>query len=319
MAIHRLEKSCNVALKDYMGLSSEESLLIICDEHRREVGLALFEQGKLLAKEAFYVEIKPLTINGQEPPEAIAQLMMKVDVVVCPTTKSLTHTNARRAASAAGVRVGTMPGITTDIMTRCFSADYQRIIDTSELVAQKLRPASKVTVETKSGTYLVMPMKNRQVISSTGVLRNIGDGGNLPSGEVYLAPWEDQSNGVLVVDGSVSGIGIVKDPIYIEIVNGYAERITGKEDADTLNKMLDAVGRDARAVAEFGFGTNYKAKICGQILEDEKVLGTIHVAFGNNLSMGGKINVPIHIDAIVKKPTVSFDDEVIMDKGRLLI
>ena len=319
MAIQKLDKACNVALKDYMGLSNEESLLVISDEQRREVGLALFEQGKLLAKEAFYVEMKSGEVNGQEPPDAIAQMMLQMDVVVCPTTKSLTHTNARRAASAKGVRVGTMPGITSEIMARCFSADYTKIIQTSDLVSEKLTPASKVVVETKSGTYLVLPMKDRRVITSTGVLRNKGEGGNLPSGEVYLAPWEHQSNGVLVVDGSVSGIGLVKDPIYIEIVNGYAVRITGKEEADKLNKMLDAVGPDARAVAEFGFGTNYKAKICGQILEDEKVLGTIHIAFGNNISMGGNVNVPIHIDAIIKHPTVSFDDEVVMDKGRLLI
>lgn len=319
MTIQKLDKACNIALKDYMGLSPEESLLVIADEQRREVGLALFEQGKILGKEAFYIEMKAGEVNGQEPPEAIAQMMLQMDVVVCPTTKSLTHTNARRVASAKGVRVGTMPGITADIMSRCFSADYMKIIKTSDLVAEKLIPASKVVVESKLGTYLVLPMKDRNVITSTGVLRNKGQGGNLPSGEVYLAPWEGKSNGILIVDGSVAGIGLVKDPITIEIVDGYAVKISGKEEADKLNKMLDSVGKEARAVAEFGFGTNYKAKVCGQILEDEKVLGTIHIAFGNNVSMGGNINVPIHIDAIVKKPTVSFDDEVIMDKGKLLI
>jgi leucyl aminopeptidase (aminopeptidase T) len=319
MALQKLEKACNIALKDYMGLSPEETLLVVCDEQRRDIGLAIFEQGKALGKEAFYVEMKARELNGEEPPEAISELMMQVDVVVCPTTKSLTHTKARREASNSGIRVGTMPGITSEIMARCFSADYTKIIETTELVADKLRTASRVRVETKAGTDLTIPMKRRKVLTSTGVLRNIGESGNLPSGEVYLAPWEDKTNGILVVDGSVAGIGLVNDPIYIEIVDGYAEKITGKEEAQKLIQMLDSVGRDARAVAEFGFGTNYKAKICGQILEDEKVLGTIHIAFGNNLTMGGKINVPIHIDAIVKKPTVNFDDEVIMDKGRLLI
>ena len=87
-----------------------------------------------------------------------------------------------------------------------------------------------------------------------------------------------------------------------------------------MKKLLSSVNnKDAFAVAEFGIGTNYKAKIIGQILEDEKVLGTIHLAFGNNLSMGGVLDVPIHIDGLLKQPTVLLDDVVIMDKGVLSI
>ncbi len=319
MALQKLDKACNIALKDYMGLSPEETILIISDENKRDIGLALLEQGKLLGKEAFYVEMKARELNGEEPPQVIAELMLQVDVVLCPTSKSLTHTKARRDASNAGIRVGTMPGITSDTMARCFSADYTKIIETTEMVANKLRTASIAHIESKAGTDLIIPMKRRKILSSTGVLRNIGESGNLPSGEVYLAPWEDKTQGLLVVDGSVAGIGLVEHPIFIEIVDGYAEKITGKEEAHRLIKMLDSVGRQARAVAEFGIGTNYKAKLCGLILEDEKVLGTVHVAFGNNIGMGGKINVPIHIDGIVKKASVSIDEEVIMDKGRLLI
>lgn len=319
MALQKLAKACNIAIKDFMGLSPEETILIVADEQRRDIGLALFEEGKKLGKEAFYVEMQEREVNGQEPPQAISELMLQVDVVLCPTTRSLTHTKARRDASNAGIRVGTMPGITADSMSRCFSADYNQIIETSELIESKLRLAGIAQVQTKLGTDLIVPIKRRKLHQSTGVLRNIGESGNLPSGEVYLAPWEEKTQGLLVVDGSIAGIGLVNDPVYIEIVDGYAERITGKEEATKLSKMLDSVGRDGRAVAEFGIGTNYKAKISGNILEDEKVLGTIHIAFGNNISFGGKIDVPIHIDCVVRKASISIDEEVIMDKGRLLI
>lgn len=309
----------NIALKDFMGVTNKETLLILCDEPLREIGIALFDQGKKLAKDAYYLEIKPMEVNGQEPADYIARLMQEVDVVICATTKSLTHTDARRNACAKGTRVGTMPGITVETVQRCFSADYNEILDTTARVQKKLAPCSTVRVETKLGTNLVMPMKDRNVIASTGVIRNPGEGGNLPSGEVYLAPWEGKTNGVLAIDGSIAGIGIIKEPVFIEIVDGMATKFTGGEDAKKLQDMLDAVSPMARSVAEFGFGTNYKAQICGKILEDEKVLGTIHIAFGNNVGMGGNVNIPIHIDGIVTKPTVYFDDEVVMEKGKLLI
>ena len=295
MADSRLTKASQTALRDYMGLSQDETMLVVCDENKREIGLALFEAGKEMCNESLYLEMKPREINGEEPPAQVAEMMKAVDLVVCPTTKSLTHTQARREATKLGIRVGTMPGITLATMIRCLSADYNKIIELSDNIAKRLRGVSYIRVVTEAGTDLNMSVRRRKVISSTGVLRNIGEWGNLPSGEVYLAPWEGKSSGVLVIDGSMASIGLIKEPITVVIKDGYAKEITGKNEAQTLVKMLDAVGRDARAVAEFGIGTNYKAKICGDILEDEKVLGTIHIAFGNNISMGGKIAVGIQI------------------------
>lgn len=315
----KLLASSQVALKDYLGLKKEETLLIITDEIEKEIGQALFEVGKKLCNEAVYVEMKSREVNGQEPPHQIAELMKMFDVVVCPTAKSLTHTNARREAVKYGARVATMPGIKKSTMIRCLSANASKVVSITNSVKQALENAKVIRVISKNGTDVEMNIEGRKVIPSTGVLQNKGESGNLPSGEVYLAPVEGSSNGVIVFDGSLAGIGILKDPVKIKVKDGYAEKISGKSEAKKFEKMLDKVGRDARAVAEFGIGTNYKAKIIGQILEDEKVLGTIHIAFGNNISMGGTINVPIHLDGLVKKPTVLVDDVVIMENGVLLI
>ena len=314
----QLSDASIIALRDCMGLKNDETLLIVTDEIKRDIGIALHEAGKGIAKESMLIEIKSGEIHGQEPPAAVAEMMKRVDVVVCPTTKSLTHTDARRNAVKEGVRVGTMPGITVDAMARCLSADYDRIISLTDFIADKMEGISTIRVVTEKGTDVTMPVKDRMILRSKGVLRNKGESGNLPSGEVYLAPWEDKTNGRVVVDGSMAGIGMIKQPIVIDIVDGYAESITGGPQADELAKMLDKPGRDARAVAEFGIGTNYKAKLTGLILEDEKVFGTIHIAFGNNISMGGRISVSSHLDGLVTEPDVYFDDGLIMQKGKLI-
>jgi len=314
----RLTKASFTALKDYMGLKPEETLLIITDETKSEIAGALHKAGKELCKESFLIEMKSREINGQEPPEQIADLMKSVDVVICPTEKSLTHTNARREASALGVRVATMPGISIETMVRCLNANADKIIELTRTIAKKLSATSVIHVTSEAGTDISMPMKGRKILESTGVLRNKGESGNLPSGEVYLAPWEDKSNGVVIVDGSMAGIGMVENAIRIEVINGYAEKITGGEEAKLLTAMLDKAGREARAVAEFGFGTNYKAQLCGEILEDEKVFGTIHIAFGNNVSMGGNVTVSSHLDGLIKNPDVYFDDVAVMKKGKLV-
>ncbi|MCX7880564.1 MAG: aminopeptidase [Ignavibacteria bacterium] len=314
-----LEEAAKVALAEYLGVSSVETLLILSDYPLREIGLTFFEVGKEIAHEAIYCEIKPREVNGEEPPEPIANLMQDVDVVVAPTSKSLTHTNARREASKLGVRIATMPSITKDTMIRCLSADPEKILATTEKVAKALEGVSNIRVVTKLGTDITMPVKGRQIIKSTGILRNIGEYGNLPSGEVYLAPWEKKSNGVVVFDGSIAGIGMLSKPVKVTVEDGYGVDFEGDEEAKELYNTLNKVGHEAYAIGEFGIGTNYKAQITGNILEDEKVLGTIHIAFGNNLSMGGKIKAKVHIDGIVLAPDVYFDDKLIMKEGKLLV
>jgi leucyl aminopeptidase (aminopeptidase T) len=315
---NELRDASVIALRDCMGLQSHETLLVVTDEIKRDIGLALHQEGKALCKESLLVEIKSREINGQEPPEQVAELMKMVDVVVCPTAKSLTHTNARREASKIGVRVGTMPGITVDTMVRCLNADYDKIVGLTDFIAQKMVGVSTIRVVTEKGTDVTMPVKDRMIIPSRGVLKQKGESGNLPSGEVFLAPWEDQTNGRVIVDGSMASVGLCETPITIDIVNGYAETVTGGKEAEKLIELFEKSGREARAVAEFGIGTNYKAKLTGMILEDEKVFGTIHIAFGNNITMGGRISVSSHLDGLVKEPDVYFDDDLIMKKGKMI-
>ena len=320
MAITKLDKSSIIAIRDCMGAKKGETILVITDENKREIGLSLYENAKKLGFESFLIEMKAGEINGEEPPKVIAQLMQKFDIVLCPTSKSLTHTSARIKASKKGVRIATLPGITVDSMVRGLSANYINVAALSIKVSHLLTKAKMVHVTAPSGTNIKIDVLGREAIASKGLLHQKGDGGNLPTGEAFIAPMEGKTEGVFVVDGSMAGIGITdKQPIKIEVKKGLAVKITGGTKARKLVKMLEPFGDKGRNIAELGIGTNDKAKLSGLLLEDEKVLGTIHIALGNNKSMGGKVNVPIHLDGVVKKPTVKFDDKFIMKDGKLLV
>jgi leucyl aminopeptidase (aminopeptidase T) len=302
-----------------MGAKPTESVLVVTDEPLRQIGMALRQAAKDLGHDVLLLEMLPRPTNGAEPPPQVAQLMTMADVVLCPTSKSLTHTEARRAATAAGARVGTLPGVTEAIMVRCMNADYQRIAERTHRLCAAMAETQMIRVSAPGGTEITLPMKGRQPIASTGLFRERGQFGNLPTGEAYLAPLEGESNGVVVVDGSMAGIGVVSQPIRIFVKDGQAADISGGPEAAQLVALLEPHGRDGRNVAEFGIGTNDRAQLSGVILEDEKVMGTIHIAFGDNKSMGGRVRVASHLDGLVKKPTVWFDDRLIMESGRLLV
>ncbi len=320
MKLSKLDKASITAIKTCMGVKAGEKVLVVCDINKREIGLSLYDNAIRLGIDSLYVEMKPGKVNGEEPPDHIAELMKQFDVVFCPTTTSLTHTDARRNASAVGARVATFPGITNDVMIRGLNADYEKISELSLKLAKVLEGGKIIDVTAPNGTNISFSIEGRKAYASKGLFHAKGESGNLPTGETYLAPVEGTANGVFVVDGSMAGIGLIKDAnIIIEVNKGYASKISGRVYAKKLNDMLKAVGRDAYNIAEFGIGTNPSARLSGILLEDEKVMGTIHIALGNNKSMGGTINVPIHLDGVVKKPTVYLDGKLLMKDGKLLI
>lgn len=302
-------------LTQCMALQAGETFLVVADDVKRELGEALWEAGRQLGAEAVFMVMQEREKSGQEPPKAVAEAMKSSAVVVCVTEHSLTHTKARKEAAANGARLATMPSITADMFLEgAITADYVQVRSLTEKVTELLSAASSVRIE-KEDKSLTFSIADRKGVPSTGMYVNPGESGNLPSGEAYIAPVEGTAEGQIVVDGSISGIGKIDTPLLLTIQNG---RITGTE-GESGERLLHILGeQDGRLLGEFGIGTNDKARITGVVLEDEKVYGTIHVAFGSNNTFGGTIAAGVHIDLVVKEPDVYLDDRLIMKKGQLV-
>jgi leucyl aminopeptidase (aminopeptidase T) len=313
----KLLNAAQVAMSNCMALKKGESVLVITDEPEREIGYALWAAAREMGSEAMLLEILPRSSNGEEPPEAVAKFMRDFDVLMIPTSKSMSHTNARREACEAGVRCATLPGIREDTMERTLNADYNEIAERSIKLAEIVDEGKTAKVTTPAGTDITMSIEGRECHADTGLMHNPGDFSNLPAGEAYVAPTEGTANGIIVVDGAM--VGKVKKPIRIAVEKGFATQITGDHSAEELEKILEPFGQPGRNVAELGIGTNHKAQIVGSVLEDEKVMGTVHMALGDNKSMGGNVSVQSHLDGILLKPTVWIDDRKIMENGELKI
>jgi len=314
-----LYKACEIALKQCLGVKDGESVLVIADESERKIGYHLWMKAKELNTEAIWIEIIPRKMHGEEPPKPVAEAMKAADVVIAPTSKSITHTLAKKEACERRTRVATLPGITEEIFVRTMSADYEEILNLTNKIADILDKGTEVQIVTAIGTNLRFSIEGRRARGSTGIYRKPGECGNLPGAEAYIAPVEGTAEGVAVIDGSMAGIGILTRPIKLTIREGFVEKIEGGDEAKKLEEILSKYGKEARNIAEFGVGTNPKARISGNILEDEKVFRTVHIALGSNYDFGGHVKVPIHLDGIIKNPTVLIDGEYLFRNGNLVI
>ena len=305
-----------IVLEDCLAVKEDETVLILTDDNKINIGESLYSEAKKLAKEAVLMVMKPRSVSGEEPPEVVAEAMKKFDVILCPTSTSITHTNAKINAVKEGARLASMPGITEDMfMEGAITADYNQV-ETLTLKIKELLTKSKIAKIVKDDYVLEMGLNGREGRASTGILRNPGDTGNLPSGEAYIAPLEDCTNGEMVIDGSIVGVGKLDSPIYVKIKNGKLLELKGK-DSDKLQVLFD--NERNKIVGELGIGTNNAARLTGVILEDEKIYGTIHIAFGTNTSFGGTNKANCHIDGIIINPTLYLDDKIVIDKGTICI
>ncbi len=302
-------------LKDNMGLRSGERLIVIYDETTLRIGESLFLAGCDLGAKAAAIRIPVLARNGMEPDDIVAAAMKAADVVAAPTGASLTHTQARKNACAAGARVATMPRITEDMyFNGPITADYAVVEAVTKRYTKMLDAAE--TVEIRTGECaLTMSLAGRDGYPSTGVYRNRGESGNLPSGEAYIAPVEGTANGSVLIDGSFVGLGVLDEPLKLTFKDGLLANVEGKGAAVLLEQLGDAP--KARNLAELGIGTNDKARFTGVILEDEKIYGTVHIALGSNDTFGGTVAAGIHLDGVMRKPMLLLDGRVVVADGRL--
>ena len=314
-----MKRVAEIVVKTCLGLRPDETLLVITDPETETVGRVLFEAGLKEGAKSVLMVIGPLSRHGEEPPKPVAEAWIKADVFLAPTKFSLTHTQARLRATQAGARGATLPGITPEIFQEAVAVDYEQIKQNCEKLGGVLKRANSLRIISPLGTDLEVSIEGRPVMLDTGILRNPGDFGNLPAGEVYVAPLEGTAQGTAVFDGSFAGLGLLKEPLEVRFEHGYAVKFTGNR-ARELEELLRAVQtREAYNLAEVGVGCNPKAKIVGKMIEDEKVHGTLHLALGDNSTIGGKVRAGIHLDGLIKNPTLLADGEELIKDGQWLI
>lgn len=323
MSVIELMRGARVAVETCLGVKPQETVVIVTDYAREPIAQALAAVVESLGGDPVITTMRPRQRNAEEPPPTVAAAMRAAQVAFLVTTRSLSHTTAREEATKAGVRLASMPGITPEMMqTGGMTADYHQVAEIAQRVTRALLGKSEVIIETALGSRLRLGLEGRSMAQppDTGLYLNPGEWGNLPAGEAYIAPVETQADGVLVVDGSIAQIGLPDQPVRLEFKGGRLVTIDGGQAAARLRDLLAGVNDPAAyIIGEFGIGTNPAARLVGITLEDEKVLGTAHVAVGRNTGFGGKNMAPIHLDFVLIKPTIWADGQAIMQEGKLSV
>ncbi|MEE9150819.1 MAG: aminopeptidase [Thermoplasmata archaeon] len=237
------------------------------------------------------------------------------------------------------------PSVTAKMFAETVPIDYAELREICKKIKDELDKAVEVHITAPSETDIVIGLRNRETKADDGNFREKGKGGNLPCGEVFVSPELGASHGTIAFDGSITvedGEVVIETPIIAKVQNGFVTEINGKDEAEELKKTIEKAEktikefvsqgkipedmeasyiRNARNLGELGIGLNKNAKIVGNMLEDEKVYGTCHIALGSNYDEDAKSL--IHLDGLIKKPTINVkykdgSEKTIIEDGEVL-
>ncbi|MCE9548261.1 MAG: hypothetical protein K8T25_22540 [Planctomycetia bacterium] len=317
--VHSLVTGC-------AGLAAHERALVLCQPQTVDVAGPVFAAAQAIAGESRLLIIEPPQMHGAEPPENAAEAMAQADVIFCLTAKSLAHTSARKAATDRGARFLSLPDYSIEqLESDSLGVDFESLVPGAEALARALNDAARIVIHTGAGrdrAELALNVANRRANCCPGLARQPGTLASPPDAEVSIPPWEDSAEGILWVNGSIPcrPLGQLAEPLGLVIERGKIVWFIGHAPtADAVTALLSGHSDAARVAAEFGIGLNPRARLCGRMLEDEGCLGTIHVGFGSNATIGGTNAVAFHLDFVTAGASVWADDVLLMDEGRHLV
>ena len=323
-----LAQSAKMVIETCMDIRRGENVLIVCDPTTGEIGQALHSATIEKSERVLLIVMPKAKHHGEEPPTPVANLMRQQQVILAPTKYSLTHTKAIRQALRDGARVATMPGITVDMFTHGgMAADFNNVKKRISNLGPHFRRRRIVNVKSKLGTEITFEVNWREwKLDDNGICNRPRMLTNLPAGKAFIMPREGTMNGTLIINGSWDS-SLLDQNIELQIENGIVIDVKGGTIAANIRQEFGEVAKKLRSkdrenvwtVAEFGFGMNDQARMGGNVLEDEKRLGTCYFSIGDNTALGGSSAVGIHIPGVLTGANVWLDDSQILQDGEFVL
>lgn len=310
---------------DCLALKPGERFLMICDDPLVDAGLAVADAAAAAGAEALVTVLPHAARPMRAPSGGILAAVPETDAILLWLQRMWTEEVQWRRSiydlcAETGARIAFGGAMDQGILDNEMAADYAAIRARTRTFADALAGVDEIRVTGAAGTDLTMRLTGRTWKLDDGLVDQPGQFANLPAGEVFIAPLEDSANGVLVVDASLSlgdpALSMVDEPVRVRFEAGRVVEVEGGRSAAAFRDLITQPGADV--IAELGIGTNDLARMQGNVMTDEKVLGSIHVAVGYNLgSYGGVNDSPVHCDCCVRDADVHADGRLLIEKGVL--
>lgn len=317
-----MAKVSSTILEACIGAKEGEKILIVTEPEKLLISESIATIAYQMKAEPIISIIVPRENDGQEPPQPIAEAMKSSDAFICVVGKSITHTHAVKNAIANGSRGIVMTQFSEDMMIHGgMQADFKQLKPICMSMAKALENGKEIRLTTPYGTDLSFSAEGRRGNALYCMVEK-GEFSTAPTVEANVSPIEGTANGKIVADASVPyiGIGLLDEPIYLDVNNGRITSISGGWQGKILREDLEFKNdENVYNIAELGVGLNPSCRFIGLMLEDEGVYGSVHIGIGTNITLGGNVKAACHYDLIMTQPTIVVDGRTVLKDGEVVL
>ncbi|USG99852.1 hypothetical protein K1720_10270 [Thermococcus argininiproducens] len=316
-----LDRAAQTLIQEVLRIKENENVLLISD-FSNKWNLIHEIVSKILTNGAIpYVFSFNVTLENEDIPREAFPLLELANAIILISNTSLSFSRPLEDLLNKGKRIASCPRIDEDMFSRALSIDPKTLANETQRIASILSNASSLELISKYGKILTTSITGRAAVYVDGLANTPGKFTIIPGGIIGIAPIEGTTNGEVIVNGSISHLGIINSEIHLKIENGEIIDISGGDDAKKLEKLLDSYDNsDMYKIAEIGVGVHPLMKIRGNATEDESARGVIIIGLGDNAGhLGGKTKAPAHVDLSIKNASLKVDSKfVLVENGKLV-
>lgn len=316
-----IARSAELVGRELLAIRPGENVAIVCDDH------SAMEMVHALAGVADQAGAEWAILHQpSRPPERKNELSPLIESALEKTDVLIGLTGSGGAPSYASIvkvllcarRLRVMSMVMRDVTNFTSGgalANYRELYAEGKTLASLWSAGRTMRITTDAGTDIAAPVAADDVIVECGYATKPGMEAAFSDGEVSSRPLEGRAEGVFVIDGPGAIIGQPTHPIRVEVCGGRAVCVSGESlHASKLRHIVETVP-NADNIAEFGIGLNGESLRNGSFQEEKKARGNVHIALGDNIFYGGTVRSPVHLDMVVRRPTVRLDDRVLVEDG----
>lgn len=311
-----LNRSARSILRNCLNLKSGESFLIITEESLADIGELIWAYAKRTTPNTVLMKFTHKGVNGYNLSACIHSSLLQANTTLILTPTCL-YKKSFNEALKKGCRILTIQNASKALIERIFETNYKKVSNLSRKLADLFSIGKKLHLTSPTGTDLQIPISRIKGLPETGLVHAAGEITNLPAGEACLNIINEGINGKIAIDRIAGVKKKLAHPIILNINKGHVTQIKGKKEAEELRKNIRKFGKSGRKIQEFGVGTNYKVKWGDSGIEDEKVLGSVHISLGQDQATKNKM--VLALKAILLDTTLIIDGKRILEDGNFLV
>ncbi len=306
-------------IRDSIRLRKKESLLILANTENLENATILWQQALKIATSAFLLQVPPSSPKSRFL-SSLPLMLGQTDVLIVAGDLRWFNEKQFAALLKHGTRIAYLPLLNEILTKRSMHIDHKKLDKVSNRLAEVFSIGQTMSLNNGRDTCLEMSIKKEKGIAEIGAVRDKGTFTILPGGKAQIRPAPGSCNGVVVVDGSIDGVGLVNEPIRLQFKDGRLARIYGNNEAQKFRDYLKANWNStSRDLVRIGVGTNHNAKLAGDLVEDETAFGRVHLGIGHSQQAAGAPLTPDYIRVTLRNSDLEIDGRPIVRRGKMMV